>query len=195
MDGRNSRDADFFQKRETISTLSAGIHFQADHNEDSFKKGKGKKKKKRTDTGTKFGKVGGKFQQNIKNSPGFSESKSGTELNASDGYDITGSKSLTDLGDLPIPVKKANKVQVVSGWNDDGLIDDWNFDEVNNLESKASKQTVNVPKVNNDFDDFDDFEQYDDIKLNQNKFQNKVWEPPKLKQDKLKSEPVKKEAE
>lgn len=150
---------------ENISS-SGGIQFQADNNDESFKNNKGKKKKKRAekvkDTGTKFGKVG-KSNFNLQKSPSvYSQSISQTDLAASVGDDITGSKSLTDLGDLPIPVKRANKVQVVSGWNDDGLIDDWNFDQVN-VESKQSKQTVNVPK-HIDFDDFDDFEQYHDLK-------------------------------
>lgn len=40
--------------------------------------------------------------------------------------DVTVSKSLTDLADLPIPVPKA---KAVVGWNDDGF-DDWNLDDV-----------------------------------------------------------------
>lgn len=40
--------------------------------------------------------------------------------------DVTVSKSLTDLADLPMPVPKA---KAVMGWNDDGF-DDWNLDDV-----------------------------------------------------------------
>ena len=44
-----------------------------------------------------------------------------------DDVDVTVSKSLTDLADLPLPVPKQKKA-VVQGWNDDGF-DDWNFDD------------------------------------------------------------------
>ena len=158
---------------DNISSLSAGIHFQAEpNNDESFKKGKGNKKKKRTSQEkvkdvTKFGKIGGRSQakSNLQKSPNIagSQSISGTDLAQSMGDDITVSKSLTDLGDLPVPVKKANKMQVVSGWNDDGLIDDWDFDDINN-DTKQSKQTVVVEKKHMDFDDLDDFDQYEELK-------------------------------
>lgn len=48
---------------------------------------------------------------------------------------MTGSKSLTDLADLPMPVKQ-NKRQVVSAWNDD----DWNFDDIETSNKKAEKK-------------------------------------------------------
>ena len=58
----------------------------------------------------KFGKIGGRSPPgiNFKKSSNviISQSISGTDLAASAGDDITGSKSLTDLGDLPIPFKQ-----------------------------------------------------------------------------------------
>lgn len=44
-----------------------------------------------------------------------------------DDVDVTVSKSLTDLADLPLPVPKQKKTAVVQGWNDDGFEDDWDF--------------------------------------------------------------------
>jgi hypothetical protein len=60
----------------------------------------------------------------------MASSHSGTDIAMSMGDDMTGSKSLTDLADLPVPIKNANKRQVVSAWNDDGLMDDWNFEQL-----------------------------------------------------------------
>lgn len=42
--------------------------------------------------------------------------------------DVTVSKSLTDLADLPLPFPK-KKQQTAVGWDDDGF-DDWNFEDV-----------------------------------------------------------------
>lgn len=95
-------------------------------------RGKGKKKKKRSQekqTGTKFGKIASAKSPHSR-MVNIGSSQSGTDLAASAGDDITGSKSLTDLADLPVPVNRSNKKQVVSGWDDDGLVDDWNFDEI-----------------------------------------------------------------
>lgn len=49
--------------------------------------------------------------------------------------DVTVSKSLTDLADLPLPVPK-QKQQAAMGWNDDGF-DDWNFDDVKEDKKKS----------------------------------------------------------
>ena len=84
-------------------------------------------------------------------------SQSGTDLAASAGDDITGSKSLTDLADLPVPVNRSNKKQVVSGWDDDGLVDDWNFDDIDeSKEKKASKPLFTSEKANDDLKAFND---------------------------------------
>ena len=58
----------------------------------------------------------------------FSASQSGGDY-MQDSYDVTGSKSLTDLADLPV-VQNPKKVAAgaaVKGWDDSGF-DDWNLD-------------------------------------------------------------------
>ena len=59
-------------------------------------------------------------------------------------YDVTGSKSLTDLADLPVPAnpKKTSVAAAVKGFDDSG-IDDWNFDDV--------KEEATPPRGSNKF--------------------------------------------
>ena len=64
-------------------------------------------------------------------------SSSGNKFSASasdwmqDSYDVTGSKSLTDLADLPVvgQQKKVQAAAAVKGFDDSGF-DDWDFDDV-----------------------------------------------------------------
>ena len=57
-------------------------------------------------------------------------------------YDVTGSKSLTDLADLPAPMmsKKTGAAAAVKGFDDSG-IDDWNFDDVKESPPSTNKFT------------------------------------------------------
>ena len=57
-------------------------------------------------------------------------------------YDVTGSKSLTDLADLPAPMmpKKTGVAAAVKGFDDSG-IDDWNFDDVKDSPPSSNKFT------------------------------------------------------
>lgn len=95
----------------------------------------------------KFGKIGVRSPMGNGN---IASSYSGTDIAASLGDDMTGSKSLTDLADLPVPFKQTNKIQAVTAWKDDGLIEDWNFDDLASKDKKpspAKKAVWEPPKL------------------------------------------------
>ena len=62
-----------------------------------------------------------------------------------DSYDVTGSKSLTDLADLPAPMmqKKTGAAAAVKGFDDSG-IDDWNFDDVKDTPPSTTNKFNNA---------------------------------------------------
>lgn len=63
-------------------------------------------------------------------------------------YDVTGSKSLTDLADLPT-VQNPKKVAAgvaVKGWDDSG-IDDWNFDDVREEEASPPNKFTSSASI------------------------------------------------
>ena len=65
---------------------------------------------------------------NVSSSGNYTQS--GTDY-AADSYDVTGSKSLTDLADLPVVTqpKKVAAGAAAKGFDDSGF-DDWNLDDV-----------------------------------------------------------------
>lgn len=60
------------------------------------------------------------------------QSNLSSKFSASHSYhedEVTISKSLTDLADLPVPLNKKKVQAAAMQWEDDG-IEDWNFDDV-----------------------------------------------------------------
>lgn len=80
--------------------------------------------------------------------PDGNVSSSGNKFSANasdwmqDSYDVTGSKSLTDLADLPVvgQPKKVQAAAAVKGFDDSGF-DDWDFDDVEESGKSVNKNS------------------------------------------------------